>query len=295
MDGIRVHFFGIPRITLDGSDVPFHGRPKVLPLLAMLLLERGALRRDVAAARLWPDEPEDRCRAAFRRHLQYLDAALAELGFTPSPVLRDGASIAFASDRVPWTDVSAFEAASASDDTLSDAAALYRGDLLEPYADEWIVEARERYRAQHVSNLERLIARHRDRKEIGLALRWAEELRRLEPYREDIVRLVMRLRCAAGDRTSALHEYEKYSAFVASELGVSPLPETELLGRALRERDGEPKPQGAPLELTSFVGRDEELGTLQVAARNHRLITVTGPPGVGKSRLAARAAGAIAA
>jgi DNA-binding SARP family transcriptional activator/predicted ATPase len=286
----------LPRLSIAGRDVPFHARPRVLPLFAYLLLERGApVSREAIAARLWPDEPQSEGRAALRRHLQYLDSALARLGATPSPVVRDGASIALDAERMPWLDVAHFESASLQDDTLAEAVALYRGDLLAPYDDEWIVEARERYRAQHVNNLERLIARARDGGDLPVALGWVDGLLRFEPYREDVVRLAMRLRCANGDRSRALREYERYRALIELELGVEPMLETQMLARAVRDEPSDAGRGATALELTSFVGREAELQALLKTARSHRLITLTGPPGVGKSRLASRAARAIAA
>ena len=296
LDRIRVHLFGLPRLSIAGRDVPFNARPRVLPLFACLLLERGApVTREAIAARLWPDEPQSEGRAALRRHLQYLDSALARLGATASLIVRDGASIAIDTERMPWLDVAHFESASARDDTLADAVALYRGDLLAPYDDEWIVEARERYRAQHVNNLERLIARARDGGDLPVALCWVDELLRFEPYREDVVRLAMRLRCANGDRSKALREYERYRALVEVELGVEPMLETQMLARAVRDEAADAGRGTAALELTTFVGREPELQALLRTARSHRLITLTGPPGVGKSRLASRAARDISA
>jgi DNA-binding SARP family transcriptional activator/predicted ATPase len=296
LDRIRVHLFGLPRFSIAGRDVPFNARPRVLPLFACLLLERGVpVRRDAIAARLWPDEPQAEGRAALRRHLQYLDSALAGFGVAPSPVVRDGSSIALDAERTPWLDVADFESASMQDDTLAGAVALYRGDLLAPYDDEWIVEARERYRAQHVNNLERLIARARDGGDLPVALGWVDELLRFEPYREDVVRLAMRLRCASGERSRALHEYERYRSLIELELGVEPMLETQMLARAVRDERSDAGRGASALELTSFVGREAELLALLKTARTHRLITLTGPPGVGKSRLAARAAAAISA
>ncbi|MFH8491487.1 ATP-binding protein [Streptomyces longisporoflavus] len=56
-----------------------------------------------------------------------------------------------------------------------------------------------------------------------------------------------------------------------------------------------PGPGNLPLELTAFVGRTAELAALTAALETGRLVTVTGVGGVGKSRLAVRAAAAAAA
>ncbi|MFN2461060.1 MAG: hypothetical protein ABR591_10290 [Candidatus Velthaea sp.] len=70
---LRVHLLGRPRLLLDDIALPAAGRPKVVPLLAYVLLHRAlALPRQTIADALWPDEPEDEARANLRRHLNYL-------------------------------------------------------------------------------------------------------------------------------------------------------------------------------------------------------------------------------
>src|ERR1700738_633559 len=74
---LRVQLFGRPRLSLDGVALSASGRPKVVPLLAYLLVHRAAPvpRRTVANA-LWPDDAEDEARANLRRHLNSLHALL---------------------------------------------------------------------------------------------------------------------------------------------------------------------------------------------------------------------------
>src|SRR5215472_17543266 len=52
-------------------------------------------------------------------------------------------------------------------------------------------------------------------------------------------------------------------------------------------------PNNMPAELTSFVGREPQLAELRRLLHRSRLITLTGPGGAGKSRLALRAASEI--
>ena len=64
-------------------------------------------------------------------------------------------------------------------------------------------------------------------------------------------------------------------------------------GRPVRAKAGQRR-DNLPLELTSFVGRRTELATLRTLLGSHRAITLTGPGGVGKSRLALQAASSMA-
>jgi predicted ATPase/DNA-binding SARP family transcriptional activator len=279
-----------------GDNAPLQRlRPRVVPLLAFLLLKGGAaVSRESAATSIWPEHTGADARSALRRHLQYLDDAFGTLGAVKTPLVRDGSSLALDLAAFPWVDVFRFEAASRDEERLAEAFELYRGDLLENYDADWIVEARERYRAQHLANLERSVANARNRGDLREALRWVAEMRRLEPFREDLVRLSMRLHHARGDRGSALAEFERYRLLLGREVRSEPMGETVLVAEALRSGES-PEREPAGLELTSFVGRAAELETAAAQTARHRLVTLTGPPGIGKSRLGRRVGPRLAA
>jgi predicted ATPase len=279
-----------------GDDTPLQRlRPRVIPLLAFLLLKGGTgVSRESVASSIWPEHTDADARSALRRHLQYLDDAFDALGAAKTPVVRDGSSLALDLEAFPWVDVFRFEAASRDEARLAEAFELYRGDLMATYDADWIIDARERYRAQHLTNLERSVSSARNRGDLREALRWVEELRRLEPFREDLVRLSMRLRYARGDRGSALAEFERYRALLAREVRSEPMGETLLVAEALRGGES-PEAEPAGLELTSFVGRAADLETAAALTAQHRLVTLTGPPGIGKSRLGRRVGPRLAA
>jgi len=295
LNALRIRLFGTPSIAL-GDDAPLQRlRPRVIPLLAFLLLKGGtAVSRETVASSIWPEHTDADARSALRRHLQYVDDAFNALGVDKTPLLRDGSSLSLDLGAFPWVDVFRFETASRDEARLAEAFELYRGDLMATYDADWIVDARERYRAQHLTNLERSVSSARNRGDLREALRWVEELRRLEPFREDLVRLSMRLRYACGDRGSALAEFERYRSLLAREVRSEPMGETLLVAEALR---GGQSPEGEPagLELTSFVGRAAELETAAALTAQHRLVTLTGPPGIGKSRLGRRVGPRLAA
>src|SRR5476649_1012068 len=74
---LRVHLFGRPRLLIHDLALPIAARPKVVPLLAYLLLNRHApLARSTVAAALWPDDSETDGRTNLRRHLHYLTGLL---------------------------------------------------------------------------------------------------------------------------------------------------------------------------------------------------------------------------
>ncbi|HEV3497400.1 MAG TPA: BTAD domain-containing putative transcriptional regulator, partial [Actinomycetes bacterium] len=138
------------------------------------------------------------------------------------------------------------------------------------------------------------------------ALRAAEEVVAVEPFRESAYLRLMHAHAGAGNRGEALRAYERCRRVLSEELGVSPSPPTEAAYLALLgvEPDASPEPppseppgpvSNLPLQLTRLVGRDEELAAVEKALSGTRLLTLTGTGGVGKTRLAIAAAAEVAA
>ncbi|WP_433435151.1 BTAD domain-containing putative transcriptional regulator [Nonomuraea sp. CA-141351] len=115
-----------------------------------------------------------------------------------------------------------------------------------------------------------------------------EELVAAHPLREPFHALLIRALAMRGRRAEALDVFERMRAALADELGVDP-------GLELREahlealKDAEPK-TNLPARLTSFVGRSEDISRLNGLLGRARLVTLVGPGGAGKTRLAVEAA-----
>lgn len=134
------------------------------------------------------------------------------------------------------------------------------------------------------------------------ALEHVETASEKHPLREPLVALRMLALYRSGRQADALEVYERARATLAEELGVAPGP---LLRQrhleVLRQEPGQPgdaerqrSPYRLPLRLSSFVGREEMLASLLPLLEEHRLVTLTGPPGSGKTRLASETAAAAA-
>jgi predicted ATPase/DNA-binding SARP family transcriptional activator len=120
------------------------------------------------------------------------------------------------------------------------------------------------------------------------------DLAAAHPMRERFVAALMRALAAAGRGSEALLVYERTKETLVDALGVDPSPELSALHVALLrgelgppERDRETNLRA---ELTSFVGRDADLAVVRELVAEHRLTTLVGPGGAGKTRLAAEAA-----
>ncbi|GIG70655.1 BTAD domain-containing putative transcriptional regulator [Phytomonospora endophytica] len=115
------------------------------------------------------------------------------------------------------------------------------------------------------------------------------ELTAAHPLRERLGALLITALHADRRRAEALAVFERYRARLAEELGADPGPELRAAHLAALRAD--PAPRGnLRAALTGFVGRGEELARVAALTRERRLVTLVGPGGVGKTRLAVTAA-----
>jgi predicted ATPase/DNA-binding SARP family transcriptional activator len=110
------------------------------------------------------------------------------------------------------------------------------------------------------------------------------------PVRERLVAALMRGLVAAGRGSEALVVYQRTREALADALGVDPSPELSALHVALLRgelgRPEENRKTNLRAELTSFVGRDADAAVVRELVAEHRLTTLIGPGGSGKTRLA---------
>jgi len=114
------------------------------------------------------------------------------------------------------------------------------------------------------------------------------------PVRERLVAALMRALVAAGRDSEALLVYQRAREALADALGVDPSLELAALHVALLrgELGGREESRRTNLraELTTYVGKDADLAAVRELIAEHRLTTVIGPAGSGKSRLATETA-----
>ena len=314
-EAVRIGVLG-PLTVTDAAGRPVRvGGQRVRALLALLALAAG---RPVPAyaliERLWP-EPDDRPAGpanALQSLVSRLRAALREAG-VPESVLESssgGYRLAIPPQAV---DAAVFEAAAraggralaAGDPAtaaslLRDALAAWRGPALADVAGQ-------EFAAAPAARLEELrsaavLMRIEADLALGEAVAVTGELRELtaaDPLAERPRALLMRALAAAGRQADALAVYAEGRELLADRLGVDPSPRLEQAHLAvLRQEVPLAVSAGAAAHIhpertvpalpppTSFIGRDDDVSRLLKKLATERLVTLTGPGGVGKTRLA---------
>jgi predicted ATPase/DNA-binding SARP family transcriptional activator len=264
--------------------------------------------------------PEERARANLRLTLNKLRQAVGDY-LIPT---RD--FIAFNSNQPYWLDLAEFEVQAAvpeqSDNKqLLAALDLYRGDFLDdfyiqdaPDFETWVLSERERLRLIALRALSHLATEARQRNDFEASVQATRRILSLEPWHEEAHRQLMWLLARSGQRSAALAQFNVCRRTLADELGVEPAQETVALydqirageqgiedNRLLRPSIHHPlatshvsplPSHNLPAQLTPFVGRESELAEIAdlLARPACRLLTLVGPGGIGKTRLALAAA-----
>ena len=303
MAALTLRLFGPMQAVIDGQPLPKMRSRKALWILAILVLREGrAITRERLAAMLWPDSEREVGLSNLRPLISELRSALQVLGeplTTPDrrAIMLDLSSI--------QADVLQFKADLVRGE-LELATQIYTGVLLEDCDDEWIIPEREAKELACLDALDRLIETCFARGDFAAATGFAQKGVLLAPKREAPRRTLMETLSRSGDISGALESYRDYERALRGQRGGAPDPQTASLYRQLREkarrttrsaeeRDDSPpvvSQLGAP--LNAIVGRENERVDLWAKLDRHRLVTLTGFGGIGKTRLAREVANEIA-
>ncbi|GAA4061158.1 BTAD domain-containing putative transcriptional regulator [Actinomadura miaoliensis] len=287
--------------TADGAPVTIRGR-MVRALLADLLIADG---RPVSADRLiddlWAGAPPADPAAALQVKVSQLRRALedAEPGGrelvvfqAPGYLLRVG-SEAVDAGRFPALLARARETLEprARAALLTDALELWRGPAYADFADEDFARAAiTRLEEQRLTAVEDLAEA---RLVLGEHTALVGELRDVvarHPLRERLRAAYVRALYRAGRQSEALDSLAELRDRLREELGLDPNPELVALHRAILAQDPALTPvrprTNLPASPTELIGRTEAVAQVRALLDAHRLVTLTGPGGVGKTRLA---------
>lgn len=269
------------------------------------------LHREQASELLWPETDPTVGAHRLRTVVHWLRQVLDDPRASASYLRSEGGVLALApgGDAPPdaeWLDAMAFAAAAraalASRDTATCRAALarYSGDYLpdEPYAD-WATAAREALRQQYVNLLLHLASLSGAQGGLEEAEGCLRRVLSVEPGHEGAAATLMGVLTESGRRDEALRVYQALATVLQEELDVTPGAEVTALRARLvapvvvplavrlpADPTAAARLSNIPVALTSFVGREWEVSEVTGALGHARLVTLTGPGGCGKTRLA---------
>ncbi len=310
---LEVTLLGSPEVHLHGQPVTGFRSSKAQALLFYLALSRRPVQRGMLVGLLWADQEEGQARVNLNQVLSNLRKLLGDY------IEADRQTLRFVRERPYHLDVEHFVAVTRRADTaelgaLASAVDAYRGDFLEGFFvrdcaefEDWLAAERSHLRESASYLLTTTSRRYVEAGDLARGVEMLRRLLRIEPWREAQQRDLMRLLAQRGERAAALSQFELCRVALADELDVEPAPETLALLEEIRRGafapaslpDASPRvasphtPPASPrhhlpADITPFVGRAAEIAHIvdQLREPGCRLLTLVGPGGVGKSRLA---------
>ncbi len=329
MHFLSMSMLGSFQVTMDGVDVEGFEYNKVKGLLAYLAIESDrSHHRELLAEIFWPDRPAQMARNSLRQALSILRNAIHDRSAQVPFLIISRDTVQFNRRSDYWLDINVFiDSVTACRESLRrggergantcvhwfrQSARLYRGDFLDqflisdsPPFTEWAAAKRQEYRRQAIEVFSLLSSYYEKSGDYDDALNYARRQVGLDGTQEEAHRKIIRIYYQLGDRSAAMNQYDECVQMLDSELGVKPEEETQELFERIRNRqsvvpdspNGKPvdfltRPHYIPLEHTPLIGRDRDISELTKMLENSdcRLITILGPGGIGKTRIAQRLA-----
>ncbi len=325
MTRLSLSLLGTWQATLDGAPIAAFESDKVRALLSYLAVESDRPhRRETLAALLWPDRPAPNARQNLSQALSNLRRGIGDRKANPPFLFITQQTIQFNRDADYLLDVTAFEDRIAASQKhphveltvctpclkrLDRAMTQYRGEFLAGFSvsdslsfDEWALLKREQLHRLVLEVLVSLTVAYEIQGAFEVALPYAWRKAEFDPWNEEGQQRLLQLLALNGQRSAALAQYEKFRQLLWHDLDVEPGEVTQLLAEDIRSGKLEKesvhlrfdKPRhNLPAHLTPFIGRESELEKIKEKFDDPecRLLTLVGPGGIGKTRLAVQAAG----
>jgi WD40 repeat protein/DNA-binding SARP family transcriptional activator len=310
---LEIHLLGWFEIRLDGESIELPSRP-AQSLLAYLLLNLGAHRREKLAGLLWPETTDVNARKSLRQALWLLRKVL---GADHAQVLiTDDISISINKAGF-WLDTAILDSSDSENsiESLIGSAQVYRGELLPGFYDDWLILERERLQMVFERKMRLLLDRWAGSGQWGEVVEWSERWLALGHAPEPAYRALMVAHANLNDQSSMAAAYQRCRETLARELGVEPSEETDSLyqnlagGKKTQKlnlalsvpqaqnnlESQSPAPGKPPFmglqyfneeNSSLFFGREDQVGTIVAELQeNHLPFFVIGASGSGKSSL----------
>ncbi len=301
---LQIRLFGGLELSADGNRLPLPASRRAQALLAYLVLNPGPCRRAKVIGELFPESSEKRGRKQLSQELWKLNSLLDNHLPEGQLILQRSEIVELSPSARVWIDTAEFDRAYRAWQAakpgspeefaaLETAAALYSGELLAGFYDEWLLSAQTAARDLALQVFDRLVELLTARGEYVSALGWARRLIDLDPLTEASHRRLIRVELLLGRPTRALKALEQCRELLELELDAPLSAATEALRediervRADRSRLTLPRSEDRHHRM---VGRDVERSALSEAL--DRLIEgapcavlLTGAPGMGRTSL----------
>jgi predicted ATPase/DNA-binding SARP family transcriptional activator len=325
MPRLQISCLGTLSITLDGRSITDDfDTNQTRALLIYLVIEASRPHpREYLAGILWPDQPDQRALHNLRQRLAYLRKILGDDTAAVPFLLVTRNTVQWNSESDYWLDIQVFtQSLSAAYRhyqhrngkgwlkirQLKQALQVYQGQFLDLFylsgSDlflEWVTLQREDSNRQAVEGLALLADYYERRGEYALARQAVARVIELAPWEETAQSQMMRLLAMDQQWSAAQNQYAILRRYLRDQLNVEPSQATVSLfneiraaaahnsaipARLLRSQHNLPDPP------TSFIGRVEDLNFLseRLSDPECRLLTLLGPGGIGKTRLAMESA-----
>ncbi len=310
MTELKFYFLGPPCFRLNGSPVKV-GRRKAVALAAYLTLTGIPHSREHLADLFWPEYDRDKSRASLRRTLSVMTNALGKFWLK---IDRD--MIEFAPHEDLWVDVTGFRQLIAQSvggvdamAALEKAAEIYQNKFMAGFSigeapdfEDWQFDQSEELCREAIGVRERLADKCMSQMDFPGAVTHARNWVGLDSLNEAAHRQLILAYRKNGQSGNALRQYEKCKDLLQRELDVQPHEKTTALATKIKTSFHDASPSFFPVKMnlpaqsTPFVGRKEDINALmgRMIDPKIRLLTLTGPGGIGKTRLAVEAASALA-
>ena len=295
MSDTEITLLGGLQIKRDGStETQFRSRRAVALLAYLIVNHNRPIPRAELVELIWPDKTEQQGRSNLRWVLNYLSKLV------PDGLEKTRQTVQFALDVEQAVDTHAIARAMKGDDLdlLSSLLLEAQGEYMSGFFfnesaefETWLITQRETWRLRLLEYYENLITYFATTNEYDKGLAFAQKWLAVEPWSEPAHCWTMRLLSRMGRTDQALEQYERCWRILAEELGTEPTDETTALYQRLLQTADTPR-HNLPAQPTEFVGREAECAEIinQLSYTETRLITILGPGGMGKTRLAIQAA-----
>ena len=267
MASITIRLFGKFSAELDGRRLTGLDGGKLQELFCYLLLNRRRPHsRELLASMLWGDSPTAQSKKYLRQALWQLQNIIgsSERKQNNRLLLIDADWVNVNALADYWFDVSEFELSydeahgtrgqsfePATAERVARAVSLYRGELLEGCYDDWCLVERERLQNMYLMMLDKLMAYSETAQHFEAGIGYGAKILSCDRAREHTHRRLMRIYYLAGDRTSALRQYDRCVAALSEELGVKPARKTSQLYDQIRSDHLETSIPSATLDSQS--------------------------------------------